>query len=64
MAELPIMNQNKKEVLYQLGVINEQMGETEKAGTYFKEVYQVDIGYKDIAQRVEKHYDDKRDTSA
>ncbi len=56
-AELTEMNDLKKDVFYQLGEILEQMGDAKAAADkYYKEIYQVDIGYKDVAAKIEKSY--------
>ncbi|MBA4387768.1 MAG: hypothetical protein C0404_07295 [Verrucomicrobia bacterium] len=54
--ESPIMDGTKKDIFYELGCVDELMGQNDRALGYFKEIYQVDIGYKDIAQKVEKAY--------
>ena len=53
LAELQVMDESKKEVLYELGLLCEQLGDTDKAAQYLKEIYAVDIGYRDVAVRVE-----------
>ena len=55
-AELPVMNDAKKDVLYELGVLYESSGNRDKAAVCYKQVYQTDIGYKDIAQKIEHVY--------
>ena len=55
-AELPIMDAVKKELLYNLGLVYEKMGDKEKAVDCFKQIYEVDYGYNDVAQRVESSY--------
>ncbi|MBN2302682.1 MAG: tetratricopeptide repeat protein [Lentisphaerae bacterium] len=54
--ELTSMDQTKKDILYELGQITELTGDREKAAGYYKQIYQVDIGYKDIATKVEQVY--------
>ena len=49
---MPVMDEGKKDVLYELGLVNESMGKPEEALSYFKMIYQVDIGYRDVADRV------------
>ena len=56
LSELQTMDGTKKDVLYEMGLISEATGNVEKAGEHYKEIYQVDIGYKDIRDRVEKAY--------
>ena len=55
-AELTAMDDTKKDVLYELGDIFDLMGQKDKAMECFKQIYSVDIGYKDIAQKVERGY--------
>jgi tetratricopeptide (TPR) repeat protein len=53
LKELPHMNDNRKDVLYELGLLCEQAGQIEQARMYLKEIYAADIGYRDVATRVE-----------
>jgi len=46
----------KKDICYELGLIAEELGDAAKAAGYYKQIYQVDIGYKDVAERVERIY--------
>lgn len=54
--ELPIMNDEKKSVCYELGEMAMAMGDREKAAEYYKLIYQNDIGYRDIAAKIEQVY--------
>ncbi len=58
-AELPVMDEEKKDVLFDLGKTLEQVGRLPEAMECFKQIYQVDIGYKDVATRVEQGYQNK-----
>jgi tetratricopeptide (TPR) repeat protein len=55
-AELLGMDSTKKEVLYTKGLIHEKLGQTAEALESFKQIYEVDYGYLDVAQRVESSY--------
>jgi tetratricopeptide (TPR) repeat protein len=55
--EISSMDAMKKEVVYNLGLVYEQMGETEKSIAALKQVYEADYGYRDVAERVERSYD-------
>ena len=55
-SELAIMDETKKDVVYQMGVLAEQMGRKAEAVAFFKEIYGVDIKYRDISQRIEAAY--------
>jgi tetratricopeptide (TPR) repeat protein len=46
----------RKEILYGLGLAYEKMGKTEEAIEQFKQIYEVDIGFKDVAARVDAFY--------
>jgi tetratricopeptide (TPR) repeat protein len=56
LADLISMDQTKKEVLYEKGLIHNEMGDKEAALDCFKQIYEVDYGYRDVAQRVEASY--------
>jgi tetratricopeptide (TPR) repeat protein len=55
-GELPVMDETKKGIVYELGQIAEILGNTDEAARHYKAIYQVDIGYRDIADKVEKVY--------
>jgi tetratricopeptide (TPR) repeat protein len=55
-GEIVQMSDLKKAVLYELGEMYEIVGKAEKAAESYKQVYQVDIGYRDIVQKVERGY--------
>jgi len=46
----------KKELIYALGVVLEKMGKKEEAIEQFKLIYESDIGYRDVAARVDAYY--------
>ncbi|MDT8389003.1 MAG: hypothetical protein RRC34_00655 [Lentisphaeria bacterium] len=45
-----------KAVLYDLSLAQETKGDKENALATLKELYGIDVSYKDVAQRIEKHY--------
>ena len=55
--EILSMDPMKKEIVYNLGLVYERMGEREKSLACMKQIYEVDYGYKDVAQRVESSYE-------
>jgi tetratricopeptide (TPR) repeat protein len=55
-AEIPGMDGTKKDILYNLGLVYERMGQAEKSLDCMKEIYEVDYGYLDVAARVESSY--------
>jgi tetratricopeptide (TPR) repeat protein len=54
--ELAVMDNTKKEILYELGLVYEKMGKREQYLEALKEIYNNDYGYKDVASRVESSY--------
>jgi tetratricopeptide (TPR) repeat protein len=54
--ELTIMDNTKKEVLYELAQVCEKMGDKVNSLEALKEIYNADYGYKDVAARVESSY--------
>ena len=55
-SELSAMDAVKKDVLYNLGIVYEKMGEPEKSIACMKQIYEVDYGFRDVAARVEGSY--------
>lgn len=56
LADLHAMDGTKKEVLYEKGLIHEDMNDKVAALDSFKQIYEVDYGYRDVAKRVEESY--------
>jgi tetratricopeptide (TPR) repeat protein len=54
--EMMVMDAVKKEIVYNLGLVYEQMGDAEKYVDSMKKIYETDYGYRDVAERVEKSY--------
>ena len=52
LEELPTMDGQKKDITYNLANCYETLGDQEKALTEFKKIIAVDIGFKDVRQRV------------
>ena len=46
----------KKELIYALGSVLEKMGKADEAIEQFKQIYEVDIGYKDVSAKVDAYY--------
>lgn len=55
-AELYQMDNTKKAILYDLGLVYDKMGEGAKSIDCMKQIYAVDYGYRDVAERVEGSY--------
>ncbi len=54
--EKPVLDDEKKDLLYNLGSVLESMGKKDEAIEQFKAIYEVDINYRDVAAKVEKYY--------
>lgn len=54
--EKVVFDDEKKELIYNLGVVFEKMGKPELAIEQFKQIYETDIGYKDVSARVDAYY--------
>jgi tetratricopeptide (TPR) repeat protein len=54
--EIVSMDATKKEIVYNLGLVYERMGESEKSLACMKQIYEVDYGYRDVARLVESSY--------
>jgi tetratricopeptide (TPR) repeat protein len=57
--EIFTMDRTKKEIVYNLGLVYERMGERDKSLECMKQIYESDYGYKDVAKRVESSYKEK-----
>lgn len=55
-AEILDMDATKKDILYKLGSVYQKLGQNDKALDCFKQIYEVDYGYLDVAQIVESSY--------
>jgi tetratricopeptide (TPR) repeat protein len=54
--EKPVLDEEKKELIYNLGCVLENMGRKEEAVEQLKLIYEVDIGYRDVAAKVDAYY--------
>lgn len=50
------VDEEKKELIYNLGCVFESMGKKEESLEQLKQIYEVDIGYKDVAAKVDAYY--------
>ena len=51
-----LFDDEKKDLIYQLGCVFEAMTKKEEAIEQFKLIYETDIGYKDVSAKVDKYY--------
>lgn len=56
LSEKNVFDEQKKELVYNLALVYEQQGRTDEAAEHFKSIYEVDIQYRDVAQKVESGY--------
>ncbi|MBA4149131.1 MAG: tetratricopeptide repeat protein [Verrucomicrobia bacterium] len=56
LKEKTVFDEEKKDLIYSLGSVLEKMGKAEEAIEQFKQIYEVDIGYKDVAAKVDSYY--------
>ena len=54
--EKTVFDEEKKELIYNLGCVFESMGKKEESLEQLKQIYEVDIGYKDVAAKVDAYY--------
>jgi tetratricopeptide (TPR) repeat protein len=54
--EKEIFDEQRKDLTYDLGLIYDKMDKPEEAIEQFKQVYEVDIDYKDVSDRVDDYY--------
>ena len=55
-SEMPVMDDLKKEVIYNLGCVLEEEGKKTESLEQFKRIYEVDSQYRDVSHRVESSY--------
>jgi len=56
LREKQVFDDEKKELIYALGCALEKMAKKEEAIEYFKQIYEVDIAYQDVAAKVDAYY--------
>ncbi|HZV33057.1 MAG TPA: tetratricopeptide repeat protein [Verrucomicrobiae bacterium] len=56
LKEKLVFDEEKKDLVYTLGCVFDKMGKKDEAIEQFKIIYETDMGYKDVAKRVEDHY--------
>ena len=54
--EVFAMDNTKKEILYNLGLVYEKLEDKDHSLESFKEIYNADYDYRDVAKRVEESY--------
>ena len=54
--DIAVMDNTKKELLYDLAMVYEKTGQKDLYLESLKEIYNFDYGFKDVAKRVEASY--------
>ena len=54
--EKVVFDEEKKELVYLLGCVYEKLGKRDEAIAQFKLIYAVDVGYKDVADKIDAFY--------
>ena len=60
LEDMPTMNADKMFTLYHLGCTYDLMGKKKEALDCFKQIYAVDIKYLDVAERINKFYEENK----
>ena len=63
-SETPIMTDQKKEIIYELGSCFEKMHQEDKAIAEYKIIYSNDIAYRDVAKKIDEFYAKKQQANA
>ena len=56
LKEKLVFDEEKKELVYNLGCVLENMGKKDEAIKQFETIYEVDIGYRDVGAKVDAYY--------
>jgi tetratricopeptide (TPR) repeat protein len=62
--QAPIMNDLKKDILYNLGTTYQLMGKKTEGIEQFKIIYDVDVNYRDVAQKIDDFYKEQGNQAA
>jgi len=54
-----VFDEEKKELVYNLGSVLEKMGKADEAIAQFKQIFAVDSGYKDVEAKIDSYYSGK-----
>ena len=54
--EKPVFDEEKKDLIYNLGCVLEKMGKKSEAVEQFLQIYETDINYRDVAAKIDAHY--------
>ncbi len=57
--EITALNEQKKEIIYELGLCYEALGQPEKAIGEYRTIYSADISYRDVADKINRFYSNR-----
>ncbi len=63
-SEVPVMNDLKKEIIYELGGAYEKMARTKEAIEEYKAIYMADSGYRDVSKKINDFYESQKNPTA
>ena len=63
-SEVQVMNDLKKDIIYELGNAFEKMGRTKEAIDEYKVIYMADSGYRDVSQKINAFYESQKGPTA
>lgn len=55
-AEISTFDKQKKEIVYRLACCYEKLGQSERAVQEFKQIYSIDISFRDVAEKIDAFY--------
>lgn len=58
-GEIPMLNDLKKDIIYELGVAYEKSGREKEAIDEYKSLYMADSGYRDVSKKINDYYEKK-----
>lgn len=58
-SEIPMLNDLKKDVIYELGLAYEKSGRDKEAIDEYKSIYMADSGFRDVAKKINDYYEKK-----
>ena len=59
LAEKTVVSDEKKELLYDLGTVLEKADKDDEAIEQYKLIYEIDIDFRDVAEKVDRYYADR-----
>ena len=59
-SEIPIWNDLKMDIIYEMASTFEEMGDWDKALDEYKQIYVKDSSYKDVAEKIERGYEQQK----